>query len=138
MPPRPAHLLSFKIFLKIIKKNPYVSLCVFVCGYVHVSADALRGQRHWIPLEVELQVVVSCLSLVLGTELWSSVRAICVLSHLASFLVDYTEKLTDACDSSSKGCDTLFWNTWVCTHARACTHTHTHTHTSISRYIHYT
>ena len=106
-------------------------MCVFVCGYVHVSADALRGQRHWIPLEVELQVVVSCLSLVLGTELWSSVRAICVLSHLASSPVDYTEKLTDACDSSSKGSDTLFWHTWVCTHAsvRAWAHVHRpHTH----------
>jgi hypothetical protein len=38
--------------------------------------DKLRGQKRVLgPLEQDCQVVVSCLMWVLGTELWSSVRA---------------------------------------------------------------
>jgi hypothetical protein len=41
-----------------------VCVCVCVCTY--------RGQRHRVPLELELQAVVSCAAWVLGTELGSS------------------------------------------------------------------
>lgn len=35
---------------------------VHVCGYKYLSAENVLGdQRCWIPLELELQVVVSCL-----------------------------------------------------------------------------
>ena len=56
--------------------------CVY--ANIHVCVGTYRGQRHWIPLEGELQVVVSCLSLVLGTELWSSVRAVHALNYGAT------------------------------------------------------
>lgn len=46
-------------------------------GYKHVSEDILGGQKRALdPLETELQVVVRCLLLELGTELMSSVRAV--------------------------------------------------------------
>ena len=61
----------------------HVHTCVFVCEGVcvsyacaHVCADACQGQKRTSdPLEVEPQVVVSCLAWVLGTELDSSRRA---------------------------------------------------------------
>lgn len=39
------------------------------------AENALRDQRCWIPLEAELQVVVSCLMRVLEPQLWPSGRA---------------------------------------------------------------
>lgn len=48
--------------------------------YVHV--EAYRGQRRVSdPLELELQVVVSCLRWMLGTEPMCSARAVSTLSH---------------------------------------------------------
>lgn len=41
-------------------------MCISV-GYVHLSVGALGSQRHWISLELELQVM-SCRQ-VLGTQL---------------------------------------------------------------------
>ena len=32
-------------------------MCVSECGYMHVSIDVLRGQRHQITLELELQAM---------------------------------------------------------------------------------
>lgn len=37
-----------------------VCLCACVYWYLHVSTNAYRGQRHWIPLELELQTAVRC------------------------------------------------------------------------------
>lgn len=51
----------------------YVCIYASVCGYVHVSADAYRVQKR-APLELELKVVVSYLTQVLGIELRSLVR----------------------------------------------------------------
>lgn len=31
-----------------------------VCGCVHISESSQVGQRHWMPLELELQLFVSC------------------------------------------------------------------------------
>lgn len=54
----------------------YILIFVFVCACAHVCADACQGQKRTSdPLEVEPQVVVSCLAWVLGTELDSSRRA---------------------------------------------------------------
>lgn len=39
-------------------------------GYVHMCASACRVWRWWIPLVLELPVVVTWLIWVLGTELW--------------------------------------------------------------------
>jgi len=36
-----------------------------MCEYVNMSIGALGGQRHWIPLELELQAVISHLMWVL-------------------------------------------------------------------------
>lgn len=42
---------------------------VYVCGYVRVSAGAQGAQQCGVPLELLLQVVVSCLVWVLITKL---------------------------------------------------------------------
>lgn len=47
-------------------------VCKSSCKYVHVSSGICRGQSRQIPLE--LQVVVNCLSWVLGNKLGSSKR----------------------------------------------------------------
>jgi hypothetical protein len=53
-----------------------------MCLYLHVSADALRGQKRASdPLEPELQVEKSCLTWGLGAELVSSGRAGSSLNH---------------------------------------------------------
>lgn len=60
-------------------------VCVWICVYTHASvhmhltADAHWGQRHWILLELELQVAVSCPTWVLGIACPYSARAICTL-----------------------------------------------------------
>lgn len=41
-------------------------MCVW--GYIHISTIAHRGQRCCIPLELELQAVVSCLMWILIAE----------------------------------------------------------------------
>ena len=50
----------------------YLSLSLCVCVCVCVSEFGSIGY-----LEVKLQVVVSCLTGVLGIELWASGRALC-------------------------------------------------------------
>lgn len=48
---------------------------VSVCEYVHMDKGAPRHQRYWVPLELELQImVVTCPVWVLETELGSSAR----------------------------------------------------------------
>lgn len=59
----------------------------YVCMYLPMSAGRPGGQKrvlHW--LELDLQMVMSCLTWVLGTELVYSVRAkgSSVLNHLSS------------------------------------------------------
>lgn len=55
-------------------------MCLSVCGYVHTSSGAY-GVQKGAPdtLDLELQVVVSWLVWVLGTEPPSSARAVCNL-----------------------------------------------------------
>lgn len=71
-----------------------LACCVFVvvCVYVHVYAHAhefryQEGQRHSIPLEVELAAGVSHLMWVLGNKFKSSpratIRAVCALNYRA-------------------------------------------------------
>lgn len=52
-----------------------------VCEDVHMCADAQRGQRYAIPLELELLAVVCCLMWVLGLQHRSSGRAVHALNH---------------------------------------------------------
>lgn len=65
-------------------------MCVFMytCIYMHiclcVHQDALRD-RKWMlnPMELGLQVVIRCKTLVLETELWSSRSAVSFLKWKA-------------------------------------------------------
>lgn len=50
-------------------------VCVNVCNVV--PTEARKGS--WIPLQLELQKVISCPLWVLGTELRSPERAVCAL-----------------------------------------------------------
>lgn len=44
-------------------------VCVHLCGYVHISASACRGQKKVLdPLKLELQVVVKHSTWMLRTE----------------------------------------------------------------------
>lgn len=54
-------------------------MCVFVsvCGYLHMCA----GLRCQTPMELEFEVLVSCLTWVVGTELGSSAVVIYTLNH---------------------------------------------------------
>lgn len=52
-----------------------------VCEYMHMCADACCSQRMFDSLELAVQVVGSCLTLMLGTELGSSERAAIALNH---------------------------------------------------------
>jgi hypothetical protein len=42
---------------------------VSICRYVHKSSNAHKGQKAWLPLELELKAVVSYLILVLVIKL---------------------------------------------------------------------
>lgn len=59
---------------------------VSVSVSVHVSAGTLKDHRCWVPLDLELQALVSCLVWVLRTKLRSSGRAASDLDlcHLCS------------------------------------------------------
>lgn len=49
----------------------YVYECMSFCGDVHMSAGVLEGQKRALePLQLELQVFVSCLLGVLGIKTW--------------------------------------------------------------------
>ena len=53
-----------------------------MCGYVHMSVGDRGGQKRApYPLELKLQVVVSCLMWVLRIELQSSAKAVNTLNH---------------------------------------------------------
>ena len=53
-----------------------------LCVRGSVCPGTNRGQKRMLdPLELELQEVMSCLTWVLETELWPSVRATSALSH---------------------------------------------------------
>jgi hypothetical protein len=70
-------LFIYLLFLNYV----YVCVCVlYACGYVHMSTGAQRGEKHRFPLELELQMVVVYPAWMLGTELGSSVRAVCALN----------------------------------------------------------
>lgn len=80
-----------------------------------LSVGVHRDWRHRIPLELELVVVVSLMTMVLGTKFGSSGRAICVLNH-------------QAISSSPIDCFLNIYYFWyalcmylcVCAHACAC------------------
>lgn len=56
--------------------EPFCPFLVSVCGYVHLNAVALRGQKRAVdPLELESRVVLSNLTWVPRTRLWSSAEA---------------------------------------------------------------
>lgn len=54
----------------------YVYAHVSVCERLLVRADTHEGQRRRIALELELQMIVSCLKWVLGTEIHSPARMV--------------------------------------------------------------
>lgn len=56
----------------------YLCICVSV-NICHVSADACRDQKTWVPLQLELQVDVSYM--VLRTELRSSGKGASPVNH---------------------------------------------------------
>lgn len=56
-------------------------MCGFVYGFVHLSAGAHGGRRHYITLELELQVFMSCLTWVLETEFRPFARVVFALNH---------------------------------------------------------
>ena len=51
----------------------HVHACM--CACMHMHACSHKGQRRWIPLELELQAVVSYLAWMLGTKCQSSGKA---------------------------------------------------------------
>lgn len=53
-------------------------MCIW--GYVHVNVVAGRDQRCEDPLELELQLILSCLMQVLGIEFGFSAKAAWTLS----------------------------------------------------------
>lgn len=61
-------------------------LCMFVYGSADVNTDTCRGWNRTLdPLELKLQVVVSCLTWVLGTKLRFSVRSVHTLPLMHHF-----------------------------------------------------
>lgn len=64
-----------------------LSLIMSLCGFVGVNAVAEEAKRGlWNPLELELEVFVSCLTRVTETELRSSGSIACTLNHSHQFL----------------------------------------------------
>lgn len=57
-----------------------------MCACIHVGAGACGGQRTQSPLELELQVLVSCAMWVLGEELGSITKAVNILLTAKSSL----------------------------------------------------
>lgn len=71
------HQFPFKTFILLL----IMSICVCVCKYVHVSVGTHDGQeRAPDPRELELLVVVSHLTLVLGTKFGSYERSASALN----------------------------------------------------------
>jgi len=65
-------------------------MCVCLCEYVDVSAGASGSESYQIPLELELQAVVSHLTLVLGSgtqSLFTLCHPPALTSVLFSFLI---------------------------------------------------
>ena len=60
----------YHMFLRLVFS--YVFVCISLCECVHMKADNHRNQRSPIPMELELQMVVSGSTWVLGNELGSS------------------------------------------------------------------
>jgi hypothetical protein len=73
---------------------------VFAFGYLHRSAGMHRSLSCHMPQDLELQVVVSLLTWVLGIALWSTVRAVHALNHWAIRLSCLIFMIWD----------TVFWN----------------------------
>lgn len=48
-----------------------------------MKIGAPEGQRHWIPLELDLRVIVSHTTWMLGTQLGSSTRAACMFNCIS-------------------------------------------------------
>lgn len=65
----------------IVRVHVLMSLCVHMCG------DALGGQSHWIPLELNSQGVVNSLAWVLSIKLGSSIGAVPTPHRWAIYLV---------------------------------------------------
>lgn len=72
-------------FILVLK---YAYACVFVFGYVEVSAGAYGGQSHWMALELGLQAVESCLTWGQGDP-WKNGVCCYLLSHLSSPCFDF-------------------------------------------------
>lgn len=66
--------LQSEDFLKII-----LCLTMHNCFSAHMSAGVRKCQRHWIPLELELQVIYEPPDVGAKTKLRSSARALCTL-----------------------------------------------------------
>ena len=58
-------------------------MCVLVCLHVHVFTSMTNGSQEKVLdiLELELQMVESYLMWVLGTELGTSIKALCTINH---------------------------------------------------------
>lgn len=50
---------------------------MFGCGHVHMRAGVCRGQRHWIPLELEFHTVVRSPTWMRGIKLQPSAGTVC-------------------------------------------------------------
>lgn len=75
----------YKNYLCFIFNSVYI---MYLCGYVHGSMATCGGwERVLAPLELELQAVVSCLTWVLETKLWSPVRALYTENHQPASLL---------------------------------------------------
>lgn len=77
----PSALLTAELPLQPFKKFIYFRFIFIIlnyicaCGFVYMNSRVSRGQRYWIPLELELEASVSQLKSVLGPEL-RSVRTV--------------------------------------------------------------
>lgn len=75
-------LIRNKLYSCIFFKKRFIlklCICVFVYQYVHLRIDARGGQKSAGSPGAELHAVMSHLTGVLGTELWSFVRAVYIL-----------------------------------------------------------
>lgn len=77
------HLFLNQLLFYLTLFKLHVHVYVSVCEDVHMWADAQKGQRCGIPLELELLAVLCCLIWVLGVKPRSSGRAVHALNHWA-------------------------------------------------------
>lgn len=61
-------------------------MCMYVCMCLHMSTDDDEGQRYWISLELQLQMIVSQPTWVLATKNWGLMQEQNVLLIVAPSL----------------------------------------------------